>query len=139
MPVEPVPPIDSSVRTALLGSRPIEIRPVFWQLDHLPTAQLSHLHTLVSTDPWDCQDQSLRGTTVWCHSTRPVPSCVAWEWARLDSGIITFADPSAIRTNIHLVDATGCVLPKIRLVREIFPLLDVVDWRSTVAAMLAQH
>ncbi len=111
-----------------------------WQLASLGELRLAHLHTRVlhSGSP----SQTCRGQTLWAAPASPSHAYaavgIAWDWVRLDCGVVCLADPMGLVSNIALVDDAGATLPPLATVVELHAVLNPLDWQSEVERALAQ-
>ena len=111
-----------------------------WQLASITELRLLHLSTRVvhSGSP----TQACRGQTLWAAAASPAhlhaAAGIAWDWVRLECGVVCLADPMGLVSNIELVDENGATLEPLATVVELNAVLHPLDWQSEVERALAQ-
>ncbi|MCU0968993.1 MAG: hypothetical protein MUF03_09275 [Rubrivivax sp.] len=80
------------------------------------------------------------GQTLWAASGDDGEAGVAWDWVRIEHGIVAMADPMAVVTNLRLVADDGTVLTALQAARVLTGLVHGLPWQDEVVrALRATH
>ena len=79
--------------------------PLLWQASRAPQLHLTHLGTRV-LNFGDERQPLHRANALGRRDRSPRPG-VAWDWVRLQPGVVAMADPLGLVTNLKLLDDQG--------------------------------
>ena len=108
--------------------------PLLWQASRAPQLHLTHLGTRVLTVGDDLCLST--GQTLWGDDREARSAGVAWDWVRLQQGIVAMADPLSLVTNLRLLDDEGEALTDIETVVRLHHLVHSLPWQNEVQRAL---
>ena len=109
---------------------------VLWQASHAPQLHLTHLGTRVLSfgdDPCLCT-----GQTLWGDENEARAAGVAWDWVRLQPGVVAMCDPLGLVTNLKLLDDDGEALSHLQAALRLHQLVHALPWQNEVQRALHQ-
>ena len=107
-----------------------------WQASRAPQLQLSHLGThVLSFGDDDCL---CSGQTLWGDACEEPSAGVAWDWVRLQPGVVAMLDPLGLVTNLKLLDEQGEALSQVQAAVQLQQLVHALPWQSEVQRALHQ-
>jgi hypothetical protein len=76
------------------------------------------------------------GQTFWIGPAEAGEAGMAWDWVRLDGGVVAMADPMAVISNLRLVDPQGHVLTSFQAALHLNALVHGLPWQDEVCRLL---
>jgi hypothetical protein len=110
--------------------------PLLWQASRAPQLHLTHLGTRVlnfGDDECPCT-----GQTLWGDEREAQSAGVAWDWVRLQPGVVAMADPLGLVTNLKLLDDDGEALTNVEVAVRLHQLVHALPWQNEVQRALHQ-
>ena len=115
-------------------------KPIFWQLDRIPSLQLRHLGTHVTqrrsldTDASSSPDSGTRGHTLWAHhAPKHGDAALAWEWVcDEDNEVVLLSDPYGIVSNLRFVGHDDEVLTAFHATLHLCSIVQSLPWTDEV-------
>lgn len=105
--------------------------PLLWQVNCTDQLHFVHLGTRVLR-----VSEETAGQTFWIGPVDEGQAGMAWDWVRLDGGVVAMADPMAVITNLRLVDAEGHVLTSWQAALHLNTLVRGLPWQNEVCRLL---
>jgi hypothetical protein len=108
--------------------------PLLWQASRVPHLHLSHLGTRVLNvgDPTN----PCTGQTLWGDETEAHAAGVAWDWVRLQPGVVAMSDPLGLVSNLKFLDEHGRALSELQAAVRLHQLVHGLPWQSEVQRAL---
>lgn len=78
------------------------------------------------------------GQTLWGDESEEQSAGVAWDWVRLQPGVVAMADPLGLVTNLKLLDERGEALTNVEIAVHLHQLVHALPWQSEVQRALHQ-
>jgi hypothetical protein len=110
--------------------------PLLWQASRAPQLHLTHLGTRVLNFGDD--DSPCTGQTLWGDERETQSAGVAWDWVRLQPGVVAMSDPLGLVTNLKLLDDDGEALTNVEVAVRLHQLVHALPWQSEVQRALHQ-
>jgi hypothetical protein len=109
---------------------------LLWQASRAPQLHLMHLGTRVLN--FGDEASLCTGQTLWGDETEAQSAGVAWDWVRLQPGVVAMSDPLGLVTNLKLIDEHGEELTNIEAAVRLHQLVHALPWQSEVQRALHQ-
>ncbi|MEO5845058.1 MAG: hypothetical protein ABIQ33_09480 [Caldimonas sp.] len=78
------------------------------------------------------------GQTLWGDEREEQSAGVAWDWVRLQQGVVAMSDPLGLVTNLKLLDDDGEALTEFQVALRLHHLVHALPWQSEVHRALHQ-
>jgi len=108
--------------------------PILWQASRAPQLQLAHLGTRVLN--FGGEDAVCSGQTLWGDETEALAAGVAWDWVRIQPGVVAMSDPLGLVTNLKFLDDHGEALTDVQVAVRLHQLVHSLPWQSEVQRAL---
>ena len=109
---------------------------LLWQASRAPQLHLTHLGTRVLN--FGDELSPCTGQTLWGDEREEQSAGVAWDWVRLQQGVVAMADPLGLVTNLKLLDERGEALTNVEVAVHLHQLVHALPWQSEVQRALHQ-
>lgn len=76
------------------------------------------------------------GQTLWGDERETHSAGVAWDWVRLEQGVVAMADPLGLVTNLRLLDEDGEALTDVEVAVQLHQLVYSLPWQNEVQRAL---
>jgi hypothetical protein len=110
--------------------------PLLWQASRAPQLHLTHLGTRVLN--FGDEQSPCSGQTLWGDEREEQSAGVAWDWVRLQQGVVAMADPLGLVTNLKLLDDRGEALTNVEVAVHLHQLVHALPWQNEVQRALHQ-
>jgi hypothetical protein len=109
---------------------------ILWQASRAPQLHLTHLGTRVLS--FGDQDNPCTGQTLWGDENEVRAAGVAWDWVRIQPGVVAMSDPLGLVTNLKLLDDQGEALTNMAAAVRLHQLVYALPWQNEVQRALRQ-
>ena len=109
--------------------------PLLWQASRAPQLHLTHLGTRVLN--FGDESGPCTGQTLWGDECEDQSAGVAWDWVRLQPGVVAMSDPLGLVTNLKLLDDHGEALTNLEAAVRLHQLVHALPWQSGGSARAA--
>ena len=109
---------------------------LLWQASRAPQLHLTHLGTRVLN--FGDEVSLCTGQTLWGDESETQSAGVAWDWVRLQPGVVAMSDPLGLVTNLKLLNDNGEELTNIEAAVRLHQLVHALPWQSEVQRALHQ-
>jgi len=109
---------------------------LLWQASRAPQLHLTQLGTRVLN--FGDELSPCTGQTLWGDEREEQSAGVAWDWVRLQQGVVAMADPLGLVTNLKLLDERGEALTNVEVAVHLHQLVHALPWQNEVQRALHQ-